>query len=55
MSDKRSIKMTRDIRENENENKNSVKDCNCSAYTMATVAGCILLCLGIIIYALVCA
>ena len=30
------------------------KDCNCSVYTMASVAGSILLCVGIVIYGLIC-
>lgn len=29
------------------------ENCNCSVYTMASVAGCILLCIGIVIYALI--
>lgn len=48
--------MTRDVRQDVNENMNIVnEDCNCSGYTMAAVAGCLLLCLGIIVYALLCA
>ena len=47
--------MTRNIRKNENEmlDMNLIPEtCNCSGYTMAAVAGGLLLCLGIIIYAL---
>ena len=48
--------MTRDVRQDVNENMNIVNEnCNCSTYTMAAVAGCLLLCLGIIVYALLCA
>ena len=50
--------MTRNIERNENELYNGMdmrlvpEDCNCSGYTMAAVAGGLLLCLGIIVYAL---
>ncbi len=48
--------MTRDFRQITEENTNIVKeDCNCSGYTMAAVAGCLLLCIGIILYALIAA
>ncbi len=30
------------------------KECNCSVYTMASVAGSILLCIGIVVYGLIC-
>lgn len=44
--------MTRDMRDIRNEDMRIVpQNCNCSGYTMAAVAGCLLLCLGIIIYA----
>ena len=50
---KEKIKMTRDMRDMRNENMGiDPENCNCSGYTMATVAGCILLCIGIVIYAL---
>lgn len=46
--------MTREFRQIAEENKNIVKEnCNCSGYTMAAVAGCLLLCIGIVIYALI--
>lgn len=46
--------MTRDYRQINEEN--IIKEnCNCSGYTMAAVAGCLLLCIGIVIYALICA
>lgn len=45
--------MTRDIRDMRNENMGiDTESCNCSGYTMATIAGCLLLCIGIVIYAL---
>ena len=50
--------MTRNIERNENELYNGMdmhlvqEDCNCSGYTMAAVAGGLLLCLGVIVYAL---
>lgn len=48
--------MTREIRRiNDDSVKDIVtEDCKCSGYTMAAVAGCLLLCLGIVIYALIC-
>lgn len=46
--------MTGDIRRMmEEENRILTENCNCSVYTMAAVAGCLLLCVGIIIYALI--
>ena len=48
--------MTRDLRKNINEDMKIIpENCNCSIYTMATVAGCLLFCVGIIIYALLAA
>lgn len=48
--------MTRDIRNNINEEIKIVpENYNCSGYTMAAVAGSLLLCVGIIIYALLAA
>ncbi len=48
--------MTRDLRKNINEDMRIVpENCNCSVYTMAAVAGCLLFCVGIIIYALLAA
>lgn len=56
--------MTRELRQvmdtveitNKAESEQLVcEDCNCSVYTMATVAGCLLLCIGIVVYALLCA
>lgn len=45
--------MTRDMRDIRNEEMRIVpENYNCSGYTMAAVAGCLLLCLGIIVYAL---
>ena len=47
--------MSGNIRKNENEMMDMrliPETCNCSGYTMATVAGGLLLCLGIILYAL---
>ena len=45
--------MTRDIRKNINEDARIIpENCNCSAYTMATVAASLLFCVGVIIYAL---
>lgn len=48
--------MSGNIRKNENEMMDMrliPENCNCSGYTMATVAGGILSCLGIILYALI--
>lgn len=46
--------MTQNIRERINNEMRIVpENCNCSIYTMAAVAGCLLLCAGIIIYALI--
>ena len=46
--------MTKEFRQISEENVKLVtENCNCSGYTMAAVAGCLLLCLGIIIYALI--
>jgi len=46
--------MTRDIRQMRNENaENDCNGGNSSLYTMAAVAGCLVLCVGIIIYALI--
>ena len=45
------VKMTEEV---SSENLVS-ENCNCSGYTMASVAGCLLLCVGIVIYALFCA
>lgn len=46
--------MTRDIRQMRNDNmENNCSGGNSSLYTMAAVAGCLLLCVGIIIYALI--
>jgi hypothetical protein len=43
----------RNIRDIRNEEMGIVGDkCNCSGYTMASVLGCVLLCVGIVIYAL---
>ena len=51
---KEKIEMTRDMRNIGNEEMRIVpENLNCSGYTMATVAGCLLLCIGIIIYALI--
>ena len=48
--------MTRDIRQIEKKEIGIIpENCNCSIYTMASVAGCLLLCVGIIVYALLCA
>lgn len=48
--------MTKEFRRASEDNMNIVKEnCNCSGYTMAAVAGCLLLCIGIVIYALICA
>ena len=47
--------MSGNIRKNENEMMDMrliPETCNCSGYTMAMVAGGLLLCLGIILYAL---
>ena len=47
--------MSGNIRRNENETMDMrliPETCNCSGYTMAMVAGGLLLCLGIILYAL---
>ena len=46
--------MTGDIRRNREDLRMISEDCNCSGYTMAAVAGCLLLCLGIVVYALIC-
>ena len=46
--------MSGNIRKNENETMDMrliPENCNCSGYTMAMVAGGLLLCLGIILYA----
>ena len=45
--------MTRDLRQMRNDEMD--RNCNggSSLYTMAAVAGCLLLCVGIIIYALI--
>ena len=55
-SQKGDTKMTgelRNVRDMRNEDMGIVCDkCNCSAYTMASVIGCVLLCVGIVIYAL---
>ncbi len=52
--------MTGELRQNTREDikgfdKTFDEDCvcNCSPYTMAAVAGCLLFCIGIIIYALI--
>lgn len=46
--------MTRDYRRVNEDNMNPINEnCNCSPYTMATIAGCLLLCIGIIVYALI--
>ena len=48
--------MSGNIRKNENEMMDMrliPESCNCSGYTMAMVAGGLLLCLGIILYALI--
>ena len=45
--------MTGDIRQRKNEDMGIIAE-NCSVYTMAAVAGCLLLCLGIVVYALLC-
>jgi hypothetical protein len=51
---KEKIKMTRDYRRVNEDNMNPINEnCNCSPYTMATIAGCLLLCIGIIVYALI--
>ena len=44
--------MTNMRERNNNEMGIAPENCNCSIYTMAAVAGCLLLCVGIIIYAL---
>lgn len=44
------VKMTEEV---SSENLVS-ENCNCSGYTMAAVAGSLLLCVGIVIYALFC-
>ena len=43
--------MTRDIRDRRNEN--GCENSGSSVYTMMAVAGCLLFCLGIIIYAFI--
>ena len=54
LKEKEIIKMTRDIRDIRNENiGHNCNGGNSSLYTMAAVAGCLLLCVGIIIYALI--
>ena len=48
--------MSGNIRKNENEMMDMrlvPENCNCSGYTMAMVAGGLLSCLGIILYALI--
>ena len=46
--------MTRDLRNMINErDTNGCEKANSSVYTMAAVAGCLLLCLGIIVYAII--
>jgi hypothetical protein len=59
----RRIKMTRELRQvietvqltDKVSGENvACKDCNCSVYTMASVAGSILLCIGIVAYGLIC-
>ena len=48
--------MTGDLRQRNAEDMKIVpENCNCSVYSMAAVAGCLLLCIGIVIYALLCA
>ena len=45
--------MTVNMRERmDNEMKVTAENCNCSIFSMAAVAGCLLLCIGIIVYAL---
>ena len=53
---KENEKMTRNIRNNENEMMDMrlmAENCNCSIYTMGAVAAGILFCVGIILYALI--
>ncbi len=53
---KEGLKMTGELRQNTREEINVFDEdiaCNCSPYTMAAVAGCLLFCIGIIIYALI--
>lgn len=46
--------MSGDMRQRTTEDMRIIPEsCNCSIYTMAAVAGCLLLCVGIIIYALI--
>ena len=46
--------MTRDLRNVINErNNNGCEKANSSIYTMAAVASCLLLCVGIIVYAII--
>ena len=48
--------MMENIRKNENEEMDMrliPETCNCSGYTMAMVAGGLLSCLGIILYAII--
>jgi hypothetical protein len=60
---KRRIKMTRELRQvietvqltdKVSCESAACKECNCSVYTMASVAGSILLCIGIVVYGLIC-
>lgn len=45
--------MSGDMRQRANNDMRIVpENCNCSIYTMAAVAGCLLFCVGIIIYAI---
>ena len=45
--------MSGDMRQTSREDMRIItENCNCSIYTMAAVAGCLLFCVGIIIYAL---
>ena len=47
------LRNVRDIRDIRNEEMGIACDkCNCSVYTMASVIGCVLLCVGIVVYAL---
>ena len=48
--------MTGELRQFKNEDMKILpENYNCSVYSMAAVAGCLLLCVGIVIYALLCA
>lgn len=60
---KRRIKMTRELRQvietiqmtdKVSSESAACEECNCSVYTMASVAGSILLCIGIVAYGLIC-